>query len=346
MAVTQVIPSNQYKFSLGKQTAFGSAVANPDYQIPVYDADIGPAEERSDLELIEGQAFLPGQYKTKAWFEGDVTWASHPDSNGRLLAAHYGTSSDTVSGTTPKIHTYARKDAPAPHTMWVGRPVAGGTFEYDKGIDVIATELAFQYENGQLFKIGSHLMGASTLGVATAPTPTNVIFIPTAGLFGHTFARAALKLDLATTPATTSITTFQSFTVTSSYNAEYIATQNLNPEFYSQGLWSLSMEATFIVKDWQAYNTTFFGSASPSANTAQSSSAVAGSFDALIDHEPTDANKTLQIKIPYMQFSLSRPTPNADASGLTASLTGVLSQPASGEPITVIQNNAVAASYS
>jgi hypothetical protein len=303
-------------------------------------------EDRSDLALIEGQAFLPGQYKTKAWFEGDVTWASHPDSNGRIIAAHFGTASDTVTGTTPKIHTFARKDAPAYHTMWVGRPVAGGTFEYDKGVNVVVPELKFQYENGQLFKLATHVLGSSTVGVATAPSPTNTIFIPTTGFFGHTWARAVIKNDLATTPAATTVTNFVSWTVTSSYNAEYIATQSLNPTYYSQGLWSLSFEAEFIVADWAAYNVTFFGSASPSANAAQSSNAVSGSFDVTLDHEPTDANKTLQIKIPYMQFSLSRPTPNADASGLTATMSGVLSQPASGEPITVIQNNAITPSYS
>src|SRR5678815_120731 len=252
-------------------------------------------EETAPLSLIEGQAFLPGEYKTKAWFEGDAEFASHPDSNGRILAAHFGTLADTVTGTTPKIHTFARKDAPAYHTFWSTRPVAGGTFEHDKGVNVVVSELKFQYTNGELFKLGTHLLGSSTVGVATAPTPTNTIFVPTSGLFGHTWARAVIKLDLATTPAATTVTNFKSFTITSSYEAEYIATQALNPTYYSQGLWSLTMEAEFIVADWAAYNTTFYGSASPGANAPQSSNAVSGAFDALIDHEPTDANKTLQI---------------------------------------------------
>lgn len=348
MPVTTVLPSQQYKFSIGKQSAFGTPVANPDYQIPVYSADLGPAEERTDLALIEGQAFLPGQYKTKAWFEGDVVWASHPDSTPRLLAAHFGTSSDTVTGAgDPRTHTFARKDTPLPHTVWVGRPVAGGTFEYDKGVDCIVTKLDFMYETGQLFKIGTHILGASTLGVATAPTPTNTIFIPTAGNFGHTWARAAIKLDLNATPATTPITNIQSFTVTCEYpNAEYMYAQNLNPDFYSGGLWALSFEATVIFQNWQTYNWTYYGSTSPSANAAQSSTIGSGAVDFLIDQEPTSANRTGDIPIPYCQMWVDKPSPNADGSGITSTLHGVLSQPASGEPISPVFKNNTAGTYS
>jgi hypothetical protein len=349
MAVAVEIPSNLYKFSLGKQSAWGTPVANPDYQIPVYEADIGPTEERQELALIEGQAFLPGKYKSKAWFEGDVTWAAHPDSNSRLFAAHFGTSSDTMTGAgDPRTHTFARKDTPLPHTMWVGRPVAGGTFEYDKGIDCVATQLVFQYTASELFKISTHIIGASTLGVATAPTPATTLFIPTSGNFGHTWARAVLKLDLAATPATTTITNLKSFTITSSYDsATFEATQNLNPEFYNQGLWSLSFEAEFIFANWQAYNNTFYGSASPSANAPQSSTAPSGALIFQIDQEPTAiATRALTITIPYIQYELGRPTPNADGSGITATMSGTLSQPPSGEPITVVQLTSIATAYS
>lgn len=348
MTLAAEIPSNQYKFSLGKQSALGTPVANPDYQIPVYDADIGPMEERVDLELINGQAFLPGKYKPRAWFEGDVTWASHPDSLPRLLAWHFGTSSDTVTGAgDPRTHTFARKDVLLPHTFWVGRPVAGGTFEYDKGIDTFCTKLDFIYESGQLFKIGTHAVGASVLGNATAPTPTNTIAIPSAGNFGHTWAGATLKLDLAATPSTTTITNLKTFTISCEYpNFVMDNTQNLNPDFYSQGLWSLSFEAEFILQNWNAYNHTFYGTASPGANTAQSSSAPSGALAFTIAQEPASANRTVQIDIPYIQYELARPTPNPDGSGITATMSGNLSLPASGEPITPAVKNNTAGSYS
>ena len=156
MTVATVVPSNKYTFALGKQSAYGSPVANPDWQIPAYDADIGETQELADLELINGDVFLPGQYKTGAGFGGTVTFASHPDSTPRLLAAHFGTSSDTMTGAgDPRTHTFARKDTDLPHTFWIGRPVAGGTFEYTKGVDVNCTQVTFQYDVGQLFKIGT-----------------------------------------------------------------------------------------------------------------------------------------------------------------------------------------------
>jgi hypothetical protein len=54
----------------------------------------------------------------------------------------------------------------------------------------------------------------------------------------------------------------------------------------------------------------------------------------------------VQIDIPYIQYELARPTPNPDGSGITATMSGVLSQPPSGEPITPAIKNSVATSYS
>lgn len=349
MAIAQVLPSNYYKFSAAKQTAFGSAAANPDYQIPVYDADAGPDEGRTALQIIEGQNFSPGEYKDSTFASGEVQWASHPDSNGRLLAMHFGTSSDTVTGAgDPRTHTFARKDVALPHTVWVGRPASASTFEYDKLVDVIAKTLKFQYTNGQLFRIATTLIGGSAVGAATAPAPTNTIVIPTAGNYGHTWARATLKLDLATTPAATTISKINNFEIVSSYDsAKMVFTQNLAPDFYDQGLWSLGFSASIVLANWNEYNNTFYGTTSPGANTAQSGTTVSGALDFTIDQEPTaTATRALQIQIPYIQFKVARPKPNADGSGITANLAGVLSQPASGEPITVKQLTSVATSYS
>ena len=62
------------------------------------------------------------------------------------------------------------------------------------------------------------------------------------------------------------VTNIQSFTVSSSYdNFVPMFTQNLSPDYYQRGLWSLSFEATMIVANWQAYNWTFYGSTAPAA---------------------------------------------------------------------------------
>lgn len=348
MAITQLIPSNLYKFGVAKQAAFGSAATNPDYQIPVYDADAGPDETRQMLELIEAQSFLPGEYKVGGFASGEVTWASHPDSIGRLLAMHFGSGSDTVSGAgDPRTHTFTRKDTPLPHTMWVSRPAGGGTYEHDKLVDVIAKTIKFQYTNGQFFRVATSLIGGSAVGNATAPTPATTITIPNAGNYGHTWARATLKLDLDTTPAATTITTLQNFEIVCSYdNANMVWTQNFAPDFYDQGLWSLGLSATFVMPNWQAYNATFYGTKSPGANVPQSNAILGASLDFLIDQEPTSSNRTVQIQVPYIQLRASRPVPSPDGKGLMVSVAGVLLQPTAGEPITVAAKTAVVTNYS
>ena len=350
MTVAPVLVGNKFTYGLGKQTAFGSAAANPDYQIPVYDGtDLGPTQERADLELINGQAYLPGEYITSAGGGGKVIFAAHPDSNSRIFAAHFGTSSDTVTGAgDPRSHTFARKDTPLPHTFWIGAPLTSSTTQYDKLVDAICNRCAIVYSAGKFLQLDTDWIAASSLGNATTPTPGTTIAIPSAGVFGHTWARAVLKIDPATTPATTTITYLSDFTITSEYaDAKFITTENLTGDFYSQGLWSLTMTATGIMQNRDFHNLTYYGSASPGANSALSTSAVSGALDFTIDQEPTSANRTLQIQIPYIQFSIDgRATPSANADPVQVTLKGKLSLPASGEPITIVQKTSVSTSYS
>ncbi|HXJ66098.1 MAG TPA: phage tail tube protein [Actinomycetota bacterium] len=350
MTVVPVLVSNKFFYSLAKQSAWGSAAANPDYQIPVYDGtNLAPTQDRADLELISGQAFLPGQYITGAGGGGLVNFAAHPDSNGRIFAAHFGTASDTVTGAgDPRSHTFARKDTPLPHTLWVGAPLSPSTTQYDRFEDAVCNQLDIIYTAGQFLQIGATFLAARTVGNATTPTPTTTITIPSAGVFGHTWARAVLKIDPATTPATTAITYLTDFTITSAYaNASFPKTQNVTGDFYSSGLYTLNFTASGLMQNRDFHNLTFYGSAAPGANTALSTTTVAGALDFTIDQEPTSANRTLQIQIPYIQFSIDgAATPSASADPVTVAIKGTLQVPASGEPITVVQKTSVATTYS
>jgi hypothetical protein len=350
MAVVPVLVSNKFTYAAAKQSAWGTAAANPDYQIPFYNgSNVAPTQERSPLELINGQSYLPGEYVTGAGAGGVANFAAHPDSNGRIFAAHFGTSSDTMTGAgDPRTHTFARKDTPLPHTFWVGAPLTSATTQYDRLEDCICTQVQLIYTAGQFLQIGSTWLAARGVGNATTPTPTTTIQIPSAGNFGHTWARAVLKIDPATTPATTAITYLTDFTITSAYpDAQFVKTQNVTGDFYSQGLYALDFTATGLMQNRDFHNLTFYGTASPGANAAMTTLAVAGSLDFLIDQEPTNTNRTLQVQIPYIQFSIDGAAePSADAGPLTVSIKGKLNIPTSGEPITVIQKTAIATAYS
>jgi hypothetical protein len=350
--VVPVLVSNKFTYAVGKNpgAAWGTPAANPDYQIPVYNGtNVAPTQDRSDLELINGQAFLPGEYITKAGGGGLANFAAHPTSNGRIFAAHFGAASDTITGAgDPYTHTFARKDTPYPHTFWVGAPLSSSTTQYDRLEDCVCTQVQIIYSNGQFLQIGSTWLAARAVGNATTPTPTTTIAIPSAGVFGHTWARATLKIDPATTPATTAVTYLTDFTITSAYpNASFETTQNVTGDFYSAGLYSLEFTATGLMQNRDFHNLMFYGSVTPGANAAMTTVAVSGALDFLIDQEPTSANRTLQIQIPYIQFSIDGAAePSASADPLTVALKGKLSLPASGEPITVIAKSSVATAYS
>jgi hypothetical protein len=79
---------------------------------------------------------------------------------------------------------------------------------------------------------------------------------------------------------------------------------------------------------------------------AQSPLVVKGSIDLTIQVGPAAlATRTLQIKMPAVDFSIETPQPNADGSGMVASFTGALGDPSGAQPITVILKNAVAVAY-
>src|SRR5438552_371334 len=111
-----VIPGHKYTFGLAKQTAEGSAATTAEYKIPVYSSTLVPVQTRTPLEIADGTAFSPGEYISEAHIEGPTEWGAFPASLPRLVAAHLGAVSDTVTGAgDPYTHTLIRMDAPQFH---------------------------------------------------------------------------------------------------------------------------------------------------------------------------------------------------------------------------------------
>jgi len=341
----QQLPGHKYILGLAKQTAEGSAASTAEYKVPVYSADLQNQQSRTTLEIADGTSFSPGQYIDGSMWQGSVEWGAFPSSLPRIMAAHLGASCDTITGAAdPWTHTLVRTDTPLWHTVWMGRPTSGGGVEYDQIVDALAKSFIVNYQNGQLVHVTTEFMAKNSNGVATAPTFTTTETMTAAG-YGYTWLPAAasqLKLDLAVSPAVTTITNLQSFTLTCDYpNMAMEATNAVTPAFFNPGRWTLGFTATFIVQDWQAYNLTLYGSVTPAANTPLSAVVTSGSADFTLDVGPTaNANRTFQITLPNLQFSLQPPTPAVDGSGITATLTGVLQAPAAGAPATFKIKNA------
>lgn len=348
MAIQLVIPSHKFKFASGKQSAFGTPVANPDYQTPVYSANFMPQETRNDIQVVQGSAFSRvAQLKGEAFASGDIEWASLAAGAGRIFAMHFGTASDTITGAgDPYTHTFTRKDTQLPHTVWVSKPLNDGTFVHDRIQDCIAPTLVIEYATGQLLKLKTSILGALSTGVATAPTPgTTETVTPT--LYGHTWRGATLNLDVDATPAVTAITNVQNFTITSTYpNAKWMYAQNLNPDYLDMGLYDLGFSGQVILSDWSYFNATYYGAKSPSANTAQSPTLLSGALLFTIQQEPVSANRTMVITMPAVEFMLQPVGPDPGGAGIVATLSGVLQDPGVGvAPITIAIKDAVATAF-
>jgi hypothetical protein len=348
VAVQLVIPSHKFKFGSAKQTAFGSVAANPDYQTPVYSATLSPMETRNDIAVVQGTAFSRvSQLKGEAWAAGDVEWASLAAGAGRILAAHFGTSSDAITGAgDPYTHTFTRKDVQLPHTVWMSKPKNDGTFEHDRLLDCISPTLVIEYTTGQLLRLKSTYLGSLATGLATAPTPTTTETITPTG-YGHTWRGATLNLDVDATPAVTAINNVQNFTLTSTYpNATWMYAQNLNPDYLDLGLYDIGFSASIILPSWAYYNATYYGAKAPGANTAQSSTVLSGSLIFTIQQEPVSANRTMVITMPAVLFEMAPVGPDPGGAGLVATVTGQLQDPGVGvEPITIAIKNAVATAF-
>jgi hypothetical protein len=340
-----LIASNRYKISLGKQVAETTAQTTQPYQIPVYASSLKPMETRTDYEVIQGDSYRPGQFKAKAWGEGTVEWAAFPDAGGLLIASHLGLDTKTGAG-DPFTHTITQNNAPFWVTMYVARPLAGTSYEYDQYLDCLLKTCDIVYENGQMPKIVTDILAKKVTTKATAPTITLVKSLDTATERFSPFSPTFL-FNLDTTPAAASVTSVQNFTFHMGYDsADFLSTVNLNPDYRDMQLWTVGFNGTFLMSDWNAYYTTFFGSLAPSANTPQSAIVVRGAVDVTLQiGPPTSAGRTLRITMPAVELNIEAPEPNNDGSGLSVSLTGALEKPPSGEPITFVLTNGVGTAY-
>jgi hypothetical protein len=341
-----VLQGHRHKVALAKQSAEGTAATTAEYQIPIYGGLLLPVEERTDYEVAQGDAYRPGQFKSKAWGEGTIEFATFPQSIGRLLTGHFGL--DTVSGAgDPRTHTITFNNAPHWNTLWVARPLTASTHEWDRFIDCLFRSVEIQYVSGQLLRARVDLLSKKARVKVSAPTITTTEVLDSAAQ-RYTWASPTLKLDLDATPAVTTITNIASFTLHFGFDGgTYEQTTELNPDYRDLGLWVVSMSAEILVQNWNEYYVAFFGSEAPSADTDQSGIVVRGAADLTLNiGPPTDANRLLQFQLPAMEFSITAPEPDISGKGLRATLTGRLQKPPSGEPVTAVLKNALSASYS
>src|SRR5436190_9931055 len=160
MPAATVIASRAYRVAIGRQSAAGTPQTTMDAEIPVYSGPVKPMEDRQNIEVADGNAFEPGEYKSRGWSEGTIEWMPFTNTVGRLFAMHLGLGSDARAGSTNITHTMTRKDTPLYHTVYVYRPNGDGTWSRERHIDSVAKSLEVQYASGELVKMSTDILGA------------------------------------------------------------------------------------------------------------------------------------------------------------------------------------------
>lgn len=339
-----VIPGDKFRIALAKQsTGQGQVLTTAEYEVPFETGLIGPMETREMFPAL-GAAYQKGQYKTKTWTEGDITFFGFPDSIGRLLVAHMGTDAITGAG-DPWTHTITFDNTFDFLNLFVARPLANGTVEWDRYLDTVIRSLDINWAGGELLRVVAGVIGQESTVAISAPTITTTNLLSEAGPY-YTFADTVELLDLDATPAVTSTHALQTVDVHMGYDSmELIQTDLLKPSFVDLKKWNVGLSGSFLMADWAMFKSTFYGSKTAS-NTAQSATVVKGSIDLTIQVGPAAlSTRTLQIKMPAVDFSIESPQPNSDGAGLVASFTGALGDPGGSAPITCILKNAVNVAY-
>lgn len=333
---------HDYQVAIAKQTAKGTAASTAEFAIPVFEADFNPVQDRIRHEVADGNAYRPGGFITTNRAEGRAVFASFPDSVSRLLHAHMG--ADAVTGAAdPWTHTITRSATQPWHTVWVKRPVPGGTYQWDRFEDVRARGLDIMWASGTQLKVGLDMLGLEAVVDASAPTITTTNSLDNSEEY-HTWAGSTLLLDIDATPAVTQVSNLQEATIRLAYEGmEPIYTDEVTPQDIHQGLWSVEFSTSGFLQDYGAYKATFFGSDTAS-DTGLSSTIVKGSLDFTFPVGPVaNADREMTVAIPSVEFQMTAPAVDVSAGPVPVQITGILSKPASGEPVTFTVKNATEA---
>src|SRR5262245_23676333 len=127
-------PSNNFIWGISKQTAEGSVPTTEEYGVPVFSGRSMPVETVNRVAVTDAAAIDGDPYKQgdQHW-EANVVMPGFAAQLGRLLHAFWTT--DTMTGTTPRTHTFSAFLTSTPWLTTYGTDLLGGAVEetYEAG---------------------------------------------------------------------------------------------------------------------------------------------------------------------------------------------------------------------
>lgn len=311
---------------LGKQTAEGTALTVPKFEIPMGGGFVGPERTTEELPWTNETQDSVGDYVSRVGGTADLTLPVLPVSAGAVLEGILG--SRSTSGVGPYTHVFTPADTLPWMTLFYAQP--GGNWWTVADSKLGSWQLS--WNAGSPLEASVSGMGKTTTraaakwGAATLIEGVSPFF---------TYIGATMKFESSTTPAVATVRNIQGGSVSVNRNLDAIQTDGINYQYMAEQKRDIEVSLDDVVfEDSALINTIFTGS---STGTTMSGQVVYGSCEFLFicSDQAAAATRSLTITLNQVLWTIDQ-VPSADPGGatLTYTVTGRASKPTSGASIT------------
>jgi hypothetical protein len=322
--------SDAATIAFGRQTAEGSALVTPKYEIPMGSGSVRPVRNVEALDWTSDSQDDVGHYVSLNAVEVGADLPVLPVSCVSLFQAVLG--ARTTSGAGPFTHTLTPADS-LPFFTWFYRQPGN---DYWTASDLKLGEFELSFDAGSPLTLSVSGTGKSWTrsdtkwGAATLVEGVTPFF---------TYIGATVRLEHSTSPAATQVRNVPGGSITCSRNIENIQTDTLG--YYAMAETSRSFEVALndvVLEDNDFLNAIHTGSTS---GTTPSSQPLYGSAEFVFRGSDEAAAATRGVTVTVPRILWEADIPEADPGGAPArlNLTGRVSKPASGATFTVVVVN-------
>lgn len=322
-----------------KQSARGSAAANPTFAVPKVSGGIKPRTERGDLPLTGDTIQRWGQFKQRANGGGTLTILAHPEALGLILYEVMGAQAVAAGSNGAVLHTLTMADTipfDNPLTIW---DLVGD--DWWKFVDAYIGRVTIRGASGDLVFVEMEV-GSFTAVPASAPTYTLAEAEPRFKYIGGTYKAEA---DNAT-PAT--MTNMENVELTINRDLTFHYGGSLTPnevECERMVDFSAGVRYDSAQQGWDFLKGAQLGLV---AGTSQDQALLRGSFEAGFGRHPVLAGRLFKIVSNGANWDYDVERPDSDPAGgaIEFDVAGPVGRPSGGgTEITITLANETAGTY-
>lgn len=319
--------------AFGKQSAEGSPLATPAFEIPMGGGMVGPERETDELPWTNETQDAVGSFVRRHGGIIDVTLPVLPVSAGAILEGVLGARSSGGSG--PYTHTITPSDTLPWMTWFYAQP--GGNYWTVSDAKLDAWELS--WEPGSPLEMSVTGAGKTTTRTQPAAKWSAATLDEAVDPF-FTYIGATMKFEAASTTPSTTVSNIAGGRISVNRNIDRIQTDGINHEYAVEQKRDIEVSLDDVVfENNDLINSIFTGS---TTGTSMAGTVTYGSCEFLFlgSDQAAAATRSLKITLPRVLWSIDR-VPEADPSGdtLRYTVTGSASKPAAAASITAVLIN-------